>query len=139
MYLGIDLGTSGLKALLCDGAGTVLAEARAGYDADVPGPGLSEQDPQVWAQAMRSAVRELRARVPAVTIDLRCIGLSGQMHGLLALGADDAPYVPRSCGTTHAGQTGRLTLRLKRWRSQASAPCHRSPQPNCAGCATRNR
>ncbi|QFU08640.1 Xylulose kinase [Rhodobacteraceae bacterium THAF1] len=94
MYLGIDLGTSGLKALLCDGAGTVLAEARAGYDADVPGPGLSEQDPQVWAQAMRSAVRELRARVPAVTIDLRCIGLSGQMHGLLALGADDAPLRP---------------------------------------------
>ena len=94
MYLGIDIGTSGLKALLGNASGTVLGEERAGYDAAVPGPGLSEQDPQVWAQALRKTMRELRARVPAISVDLRGIGLSGQMHGLLALGADDQPLRP---------------------------------------------
>ncbi|WP_036174434.1 xylulokinase [Palleronia rufa] len=94
MYLGLDLGTSGLKALLCGADQRVLAEARADYRADVPAPGLSEQDPAVWVTATRAAVREVAARAPAIRTDLRAIGLSGQMHGLLALGADDRPLRP---------------------------------------------
>ncbi|MFT3975154.1 MAG: xylulokinase [Amaricoccus sp.] len=94
MYLGLDLGTSGLKALLCDSAQQPLAVARAAYPIQSPGPGLAEQDPALWIAAARQAVAEIRARVPAVAHDLRAIGLSGQMHGLVALDADGSPLRP---------------------------------------------
>lgn len=94
MYLGLDLGTSGLKALLCDGAQRPLAVARAACPTDTPGPGRAEQDPALWIRAARQAVAEIRARVPAVARDLRAIGLSGQMHSLVALDAADNPLRP---------------------------------------------
>ena len=85
-YLGIDLGTSGLRALLTDGDGTAVASAERHYEVQHPHSGWSEQDPADWIAALEGAVEELR-RQPAWT-DLRGIGVAGHMHGAVMLGAD---------------------------------------------------
>lgn len=91
MYLGIDIGTSGVKAILLDAAGQVAAQATAPLAVSRPQPLWSEQDPDAWVAATEAAVlalpAELRARVAA-------IGLAGQMHGATVLGADDRPLRP---------------------------------------------
>ena len=90
MYLGLDLGTSGLKALLVDEAGRPLASATGALDVSHPHPGWSEQDPDAWIRACREAVAGLGRGLSAV----RAIGLSGQMHGATLLGADHRPLRP---------------------------------------------
>jgi xylulokinase len=87
VFIGIDLGTSGVKALLCDAAQTILASATASLTVSRPGPGMSEQDPEAWWQATDSAMRQLREQRPAEMEGVKAIGLSGQMHGAVALGA----------------------------------------------------
>lgn len=95
MYLGLDLGTSGLRALLADGEGRALGTADAAYGVAHPHPGWSEQDPQDWITACTAAVAELRAAQPAAFAALKGIGLSGQMHGAVLL--DAAGDVLRPC------------------------------------------
>lgn len=87
MFLGIDLGTSGVKALLVDHDERVLAEATAPLDVQRPRPLWSEQDPAAWWRATVLAVAELRAAAPAGCAAIEAIGLSGQMHGAVLLGA----------------------------------------------------
>ena len=60
MYLGLDCGTSGLKALLTDDRGEPVASAARAYAPDRPRPGWSEQNPDVWADAMAGAIAELK-------------------------------------------------------------------------------
>jgi xylulokinase len=81
--VGIDVGTSGVKGLAIDAEGTILARAEVGYPLSTPQPGFSEQDPADWWAATESVLERLRkaAGAPAG------IGLSGQMHGLVALDA----------------------------------------------------
>ncbi|WP_010139454.1 xylulokinase [Oceanicola sp. S124] len=86
-WLGIDIGTSGIKALLTDPGGRVLAEETVALGRAVPQPGWSEQDPAEWWQATLAAVDGLKARAPSALADLRGIGLSGQMHGATLLDA----------------------------------------------------
>ena len=93
-FLGIDLGTSGLRALLVDAAGNPIGATERAYDARRPFPGWSEQDPADWIAAVEGAVDELRAKFPAFA-DLRGIGVSGQMHGAVLL--DAAGQVLRPC------------------------------------------
>lgn len=81
MYLGLDLGTSGLKALLVDEAGTVIATAEAGYDNPHPHHGWSEQNPADWITACETVLDAVKAAAPKALADLRGIGLSGHMHG----------------------------------------------------------
>ncbi|HUT59138.1 MAG TPA: xylulokinase [Phycisphaerae bacterium] len=82
-YLGIDVGTSGTKALVMDARAKVRATATAEHELLAPRPGWSEQDPEQWwsatVKAARAAVRA--ARIPGRQI--AGIGLSGQMHGLV--------------------------------------------------------
>ena len=59
MYLGLDCGTSGLKALLTDESGKPLASATRAYAPDRPRSGWSEQNPDVWADAMAGAIAEI--------------------------------------------------------------------------------
>lgn len=83
--LGIDVGTSACKVIAVDGNGRVAAKALASYPLVSPRPGWAEQDPEHWWQATQSALTEVLAALP----DRRAvagIGLSGQMHGLAALG-----------------------------------------------------
>jgi xylulokinase len=86
--IGVDVGTSSVKAIAVDGSGAVLGTADRSYPVAMEHRGWSEQDPGLWWEACESALSELEAD--------RCdgIGLTGQMHGLVALGADDAPLRP---------------------------------------------
>ena len=95
MYLGLDLGTSGLRALLTDPAGRVIDSAEAGYDNPHPHAGWSEQDPADWIAACESAIGALKSRNAAAVADIKGIGLSGQMHGATLL--DRAGQVLRPC------------------------------------------
>ncbi|MBO9456944.1 xylulokinase [Paracoccus sp. R12_1] len=81
--LGIDIGTSGCKALLIGTDGAVLAADTATYPLSQPRPGWTEQDPELWIEGARKAVAGALAKVPGV--EILCIGLSGQMHGLTPL------------------------------------------------------
>ena len=74
MYLGIDLGTSGVKLLLLDEVHTVIATADAAVPQYRPHPTWSEQHPADWLAAVEAAVAQLRAQVPAAWAQVRGIG-----------------------------------------------------------------
>jgi xylulokinase len=84
--LGIDLGTSSVKAVVVGLEGQVLGVGNAEYPILTPQPGFAEQDPQDWWQATVGAVRE--AMTTAAAPEISGIGFSGQMHGLVLV--DDA-------------------------------------------------
>lgn len=92
MYLGIDLGTSGVKALLMDDGANVVASATAPLTVSRPRPGWSEQAPADWIEATRTALAQLRAGHDLSAV--RGIGLSGQMHGAVTLDAGDQVIRP---------------------------------------------
>ncbi len=94
MYLGIDLGTSGVKLLLLDDAHHEHASADAALTQQQPQPGWSEQHPADWWQALQAAAAQLRAEAPAAWASVRAIGLSGQMHGAVVLDAQDKVLRP---------------------------------------------
>ncbi len=94
MYLGIDLGTSAVKAILVDDAQAVLAGASQPLEVRRPSPGWSEQDPEDWLQAMLRAVDALAAERPRELAATRAIGLSGQMHGAVLLNRAGAVLRP---------------------------------------------
>ena len=85
MYLGLDCGTSGLKALLTDERGAPLASAQRAYSPDRPRAGWSEQDPEVWAGAMAGAIADIKDSAGKALGALKAIGFSGQMHGAVLL------------------------------------------------------
>ena len=91
MYLGVDVGTSGVKAIILDDNGAVAAQATAPLPISRPHPLWSEQNPDDWWTATDVAVRrlpsDLRRRVLA-------IGLAGQMHGATVLDASDSVIRP---------------------------------------------
>lgn len=82
MWLGLDIGTSAVKVVIVDGAGTVVAQARAPLSIARPRPGWSEQDPADWWRAVQAAVAALPAHPRAA---VRGVGLTGQMHGAVLL------------------------------------------------------
>ena len=91
MYLGMDVGTSAVKAVLVNEAGAIVATASRGLALSHPHPLWSEQDPDAWVDATIGAVDDLAARHPTETADVRGIGLAGQMHGATLLGANGRP------------------------------------------------
>jgi xylulokinase len=95
MYLGLDLGTSGVKALLIDDDQNAVASGHAALDVSRPHHGWSEQDPAHWLKACDEAIGELKASHPKELAAVKGIGLSGQMHGATLL--DDADKVLRPC------------------------------------------
>ena len=85
MYLGIDLGTSSVKALLVDDEQRILAEASEPLTVNRPHPSWSEQAPREWLDATSRAIGRLRSMAPTPFSAVRGIGLSGQMHGATLL------------------------------------------------------
>ncbi len=91
MFLGLDIGTSSVKAILVDERGTVADQASAPLTVSRPHPGWSEQDPADWWTATNQAVNELAAQRRR---QVRAIGLSGQMHGATLIDTADRPLRP---------------------------------------------
>lgn len=104
MHLGIDIGTSGVKALLMSDDACVIGSRNAPLSVSRPRGGWSEQDPDDWIAATGAAVAQLRAAHPAEFARLASVGLSGQMHGATLLGADDRPLRP--CILWNDGRSG---------------------------------
>lgn len=93
-YLGIDIGTSGVKAVLIDEKGKLLGEATAALEVSRPKPGWSEQDPALWWQATCGAIDKLSKSHGGELAHTRGLGLSGQMHGATLLDANNEVLRP---------------------------------------------
>ena len=85
--VGIDVGTTAVKAIAVSESGEVVARAERGYPLLTPRPGWAEQDPEEWVRASEEALE-------ALGVEPRSIGLSGQMHGLVLLDAGDRVLRP---------------------------------------------
>jgi xylulokinase len=85
VFLGLDVGTSGLKALLVRPTGQVAAAASVPLTLDTPRPGWAEQHPHAWWDAAGRAVREVLAALPGASVE--AVGISGQMHSSVFLDA----------------------------------------------------
>jgi xylulokinase len=103
-YLGLDIGTSSVKALLLDNAQRVLAEASEPVPISRPKPLWSEQNPEDWWQATLKAIAAIRAAHQTEFSALKGIGLSGQMHGAVLL--DKAGKVLRPAILWNDGRSG---------------------------------
>jgi xylulokinase len=86
--VGLDVGTSGVKALAVSEDGEIVGRAEVEYGLSTPQPGWAEQDPEDWWRGTQEALEQLGAD------DVAGIGLSGQMHGLVALDADEQVLRP---------------------------------------------
>ncbi len=91
MFLGIDIGTSSVKAVLVDEQGAVVDTATAPLSVSRPHPGWSEQNPADWWEATNRAVVSLDAKLRH---QVKAAGLSGQMHGATLLDASDRALRP---------------------------------------------
>lgn len=112
-YLGIDIGTSGVKALLIDEHGRALGEASAPAVEPVrPHPGWSEQNPADWWTATLAAVDRLKTSHPNELSAVRGIGLSGHMHGATLLGKNDD--VLRPCILWNDGRSAAECLEMEK-------------------------
>ncbi|MEI6101317.1 MAG: xylulokinase [Eubacteriales bacterium] len=92
--LGIDLGTSSVKAMLLDTGTGESAVAGREYTVDIPQAGYAEQSPEVWWQATIAVLRELKEKHSSRYADIAAIGFSGQMHGLVAVDESGVPLRP---------------------------------------------
>ncbi len=91
MYLGIDIGTSGVKAVILGDDGPVLGQGTAPLTVSRPHPLWSEQDPEDWWKATSAAIMAID---PALRAQVQAIGVAGQMHGATLLGSDGKPLRP---------------------------------------------
>ena len=91
-FIGIDLGTSAVKLLLVDGRGQILGEVTKEYPLSFPQPGWSEQSPEDWWKAVQHGILQLTEHTDKS--EIRGIGVGGQMHGLVALDAQDRVIRP---------------------------------------------
>jgi xylulokinase len=85
--VGLDIGTSGVKALALSPEGEVVGRAEEEYPLSIPQPGWAEQDPEDWVRGARGALEQLG-------VDAERVGLSGQMHGLVALDSEQRVLRP---------------------------------------------
>jgi xylulokinase len=91
-FIGLDLGTSSLKAILVDDAQNVLAEHSVQLQVSRPFDGWSEQDPQDWCDAAVEALKALGAKADCSKV--KGMGVAGHMHGATLVGVDDRPLRP---------------------------------------------
>jgi xylulokinase len=94
LTLGIDLGTSGIKAVILEDAARVVATASHPVAVSIPHLGWSEQDPDLWVSTVWACLDDLAASHPRDMAAVQGIGLSGQMLACLILGADHRPLRP---------------------------------------------
>jgi xylulokinase len=113
MYVGIDLGTSSVKALLVDDEQRIVAEASAPLTVERPRPLWSEQSPASWRHAAGAAVAALRESAGRSAFSsVRGLGLSGQMHGATLL--DEGGHVLRPAILWNDGRSAEECVELER-------------------------
>ncbi len=91
-FLGIDLGTQGVKVVGWDEEGNFLGSASREYSILTPQIGFAEQDPETWWEKTKEAIKELVSSIPQVNI--KGIGFSGQMHGTVIIDDNLKPLCP---------------------------------------------
>ncbi len=104
VYLGIDISTTGAKALLIDSQGNVLKSVTTAISISMPRPMWSEQDPAEWWQAVVSSIRAVIAWSGVMAAQIKAVGLTGQMHGLVLL--DDRGNILRPAILWNDQRTG---------------------------------
>lgn len=111
MYLGIDCGTQGTKALVIDAHGDAFGRGYAPHQLIERANGAREQEPQWWVDALRIAVKSIPAEERA---KVRAIGVSGQQHGLVVLDEDKQVIRPAKLwnDTETAPQNAEMVRRL---------------------------
>src|SRR5580658_2762988 len=117
MWMGIDVGTGGTRALLVDAQGRVAAGYTAVHeDIRMERPLWAEQRPENWWDAARAAIRGALAQAGVSGGQVRGIGLSGQMHGLVILDAASAVIWPAliSCGQRSQPQVDAINATVGR-------------------------
>ena len=112
--LGIDVGTSGLKAILIDRAGKVVTSALVEYPLLTPKPGWAEQEPEAWWKAAIKAIGLVRKQAKAKAEEIAGVGLTGQMHGSVFLDKDNAVIRPALlwCDQRTAAECDEITRRV---------------------------
>lgn len=122
LFLGLDVGTQGTKALLLHGeTGKVLSIAKAKYGLIEGLPdGAAEQHPDTWIHAIREVSREILGSDSSLRNRVRCIGVSGQQHGFVALDAEGTVIRPAKlwCDTSTESEAAELSRLAER-----SIPC----------------
>lgn len=93
-YLGIDVGTSAVKVILMGENSEVIDTQSVSYPFESPKPLWREQDPEIWWNSTRTAIRKLQKRQSYAWQAIAAIGLSGQMHGAVCLDAQNTPVRP---------------------------------------------
>ena len=125
-YLGLDLGTSGLKAVLWSAEGTLVAESEATYPLQRPHPGWAQTPVESWMAAVRSSIHEL---APAIaTCPVEAIGIAGQMHGLVLVDATGHALTPGLLWPD-----SRATLEVQRWAGLSAGMRGRLANPLVPG------
>lgn len=116
--LGLDIGTSGVKALLIDESGKTLASATAEYPLSTPHPNWAEQDPADWWNGTIEVIRNILGRPGVKGADIKGIGLSGQMHSLVLLNKQQQVLRPSIlwCDTRTDRECAQITEQLGRER-----------------------
>ena len=114
IYLGIDLGTTGLKSLLVSEDGAILGSGYREYPISIPAPGYAEQDPQDWWNALRDSLAEAMRHAKALPEEIAGIGLSGQMHGTVLTDAEGTLLHPAIiwCDQRSAAQVDQIREKL---------------------------
>lgn len=119
VYLGLDLGTSSLKALLVAASGAVIADASADYPTARPHVGWSEQDPADWCTAMTAVVASLQAAAPEAMARLAAVGFCSAAHLPVLLDAEGAVIRPAILWSDQ-----RSTVEVARLQSAHAAHIH---------------
>ena len=142
MFLGIDLGTSSIKAVLADQTGTLMDHESAEYPVCYPHEGWSEQSPQDWLEGLYTVLAGLGSRHDLSRVE--GISFCGQMHGLVVL--DKADQVIRPALLWHDNRTVTQTDALNRepgrrnwFAAPAISPLPASPPQSCSGCGRTSR
>ncbi len=146
MWMGIDVGTGGTRALLVDAQGRVAASFTAMHeDILMQRPLWAEQRPENWWDAARIAIRGALAQAGVTGSQVTGIGLSGQMHGLVILDAGQRRDPPRA-DLVRSAQPGAGGCHQPSRRPRKYSEVHRqsradrvSPCPSFYGCAIMNR
>lgn len=90
-FIGLDVGTSSVKSLLMQADGQIIGVAQCKYDVARPQLGYAEQDIDILWNAACKTLQELSKKYPEAVRNIKCLGYSGQMHGLVILDKEDRP------------------------------------------------